>query len=313
MESIGSPLLWGGFFAFVLVMLALDLGLFHRKTHVVSLREAAGWSAAWVALAGLFGVGVYAFYGKERALEFTTGYVIEKALAVDNIFVFVMVFAAFAIPPLYQHRVLFWGVLGALVMRAIFVFAGSALISRFHAILYLFGGVLVLTGIKMLVKKDSPPDLQNNPVVKIFARLFPIKRELHGERFTVVEKGKRYATPLLAALVVIEVFDLVFAVDSIPAIFAVTTDPFIVLSSNVFAIFGLRSMYFLLAAVIERFAYLKIGLSFVLMFVGAKMLLMDIYKVPIWASLTIIASVLAASVIVSLIKTRQETPASEPA
>ncbi len=302
--SIGSPWLWTGFIAFVLGMLVLDLGVLHRKTHVVSVREAAIWSAVWVALAGVFNAGVYFMFGAERALEFTTGYVIEKALAVDNIFVFVVIFSAFRIPALYQHRVLFWGVLGALVMRAAFIFAGAAVLERFHWSIYVFGGILALTGIKLLMQRNNEVHPERNPIVRLFQRVMPVTPQLAGEQFTVVENGRRYATPLLLALVAVEVTDLIFAVDSIPAIFAVTSDPFIVFTSNIFAILGLRSLYFLLAEVITKFVYLKVGLAIVLVFVGMKMLAIDIYKVPIAASLGVIAGILSTSIVASLLTTR---------
>ncbi len=302
MTTIGSPLLWAGFLAFVLAMLAVDLGVFHRKAHAVSLKEAGLWSAVWVALAGLFALAVHAWFGPQRALEFTTGYLIEKALAVDNIFVFVVVFAAFGIPALYQHRVLLWGVLGALVMRAAFILAGGAFLQRFHWAIYVFGGVLVLTGVKLLLQRNQELHPERNPAVRFFQRIMPVTHELHGDHFTVRQGGRRFATPLLLALVAIEVTDVIFAVDSIPAIFAVTRDPFIVFTSNIFAILGLRSMYFLLAGIVHRFVYLKIGLSFVLVFVGAKMLLVDVFKVPILVSLAVIAGILAASIVASLLR-----------
>ncbi len=307
-ETIGSPLLWAGFVMFVIAMLAIDLGVFHRKAHEVSLKEAATWSAVWVALAGVFNVGVWAWFGPERALEFTTGYLIEKALAVDNIFVFVVIFSAFAIPAIYQHRILFWGVLGALVMRAAFILAGSAFVQRFHWAMYVFGAILLATGVKLLVHRTQEIHPERNPLVRGFQRIFPVTHEFAGDRFTVVRDGRRYATPLLLALVAVEVTDVVFAVDSIPAIFAITKDPFIVFTSNIFAILGLRSLYFLLAGVITRFVYLKVGLSLVLVFVGAKMLVADFYKVPIGASLGIIATILGASVVASLLR----PPAGRP-
>jgi tellurite resistance protein TerC len=282
-------------------MLAIDLGVFHKKAHEVSLKEAGMWSAVWVALAVLFNVGVYAWFGPERGLEFTTGYLIEKALAVDNIFVFVVIFTAFAVPAIYQHRVLFWGVLGALVMRAAFILAGGAFLQRFHWAIYVFGALLAITGVKLLVQRNQEMHPEANPIVRGFQKIFPMTPELHGDKFLVLKNGRRYATPLLLALVAVEVTDLIFAVDSIPAIFAVTSDPFIVFTSNIFAILGLRSLYFLLAGIITRFAYLKVGLSFVLIFVGAKMLLMEVYKVPIAASLGVIAGILGLSIIVSWI------------
>ena len=301
-ETIGSPLLWIGFLLFVLAMLAVDLGLFHRKAHEVSLKEAGAWSAVWVALAGVFALGVHHWFGSQKALEFTTGYLIEKALAVDNIFVFVVIFTTFGIPAIYQHRVLFWGILGALVMRAAFILAGGAFLARFHWAMYVFGGILALTGVKLLLHRNAEIHPERNPVVRAFQRLLPVTPRLEGQRFLAKRDGRRYATPLLLALVAVEVTDLVFAVDSIPAIFAVTRDPFIVFTSNIFAILGLRSMYFLLAGIIHRFVYLKIGLSFVLVFVGAKMLLVDHIKVPIAASLGIIATILGVSVIASLLR-----------
>jgi tellurite resistance protein TerC len=301
-ETIGSPLSWAGFIVFVLAMLVVDLGVFHRQAHEVSLKEAGIWSAVWVALAGVFNVGVYLRFGPERALEFTTGYLIEKALAVDNIFVFVVLFSAFAIPAIYQHRILFWGVLGALAMRAAFILVGGAFVQRFHWAIYVFGALLAVTGIKLLVQRNQELHPERNPLVRAFQKLFPVTHELEGGKFTVLKSGKRYATPLLLALVAVEVTDLIFAVDSIPAIFAITTDPFIVFTSNIFAILGLRSLYFLLASVITKFVYLKVGLSVVLIFVGGKMLLSDLYQLPILASLAIIAGVLGLSILASLVR-----------
>jgi tellurite resistance protein TerC len=308
LHSIGSPLLWVGFLVFVLGMLALDLGVFHKKAHTISLKEAGAWSAVWVSLAALFNIGLYAWFGSERALEFTTGYLLEKALAVDNIFVFVVIFAAFAIPAVDQHRVLFWGVLGALLMRAAFIVLGAALLQRFHFTIYVFGGLLAVTGIKLLLQKEQEIHPERNIAVRLFKKILPVTHELHGHHFTVVKDGKRLATPLLLALVAVEVSDVIFAVDSIPAIFAVTTDPFIVFTSNIFAILGLRSMYFLLAGIITKFHYLKVGLSVVLIFVGAKMLLMDVYKLPIVVSLGAIAGILGASVAASLLWPQEAHP-----
>jgi tellurite resistance protein TerC len=300
LTTIGSPLLWIGFVGFVLAMLAVDLGVFHKKAHEVSMKEAVAWSGVWLGLAVLFNLGVYAWFGSERALEFATGYLIEKALAVDNIFVFVIIFSTFAVPVIHQHRVLFWGVLGALVMRAAFILAGGAFMQRFHWAIYVFGGILAITGIKLLLQRHHQPHPERNPVVRAMQRLFPVTSDYAGGRFTVVREGRRFVTPLLLALVAVEVSDLVFAVDSIPAIFAITSDPFIVFTSNIFAILGLRSLYFLLSAVITKFAYLKVGLSAVLIFVGAKMLVMDLYKLPIAASLGIIAGIIAVSILASL-------------
>jgi len=307
--SIGTPALWLGFTGFVLAMLALDLGVFHRKAHEVTVREAATWSAVWVSLAAVFCAGVYHLFGADRGLEFATGYLIEKALAVDNIFVFYAIFAYFAVPAAYQHRVLFWGVLGALVMRAIFIFAGAALIAKFHWVLYVFGAILVLTAIKLLLMRDEGVHPERNTVYRLFRRFVPSVTEYHGAHFTVVQNGKHYATPLLAVLVLIEWSDLVFAVDSIPAIFAVTSDPFIVYTSNIFAILGLRSMFFLLSGVIGSFHLLKPALASVLAFVGTKMLLLDVYKIPIGVSLGVVALLLAIGIVGSMLFPKREESA----
>jgi tellurite resistance protein TerC len=299
--------LWVGFNVFVLLLLALDLGVFHRKAHEVSAKEAAGWSVAWVALALLFNYGVYHFMGRQPALEFLTGYLIEKALSVDNIFVFVLVFSYFKVPSKYQHRVLFWGVIGALLMRGAMIGAGAYLIKQFHWIIYIFGGFLVITGVRMATQDEQNIEPESNPVIKLVRRLMPVTNRYHGQDFFVHEAEKpgglarRVATPLFVVLVFVETTDLIFAVDSIPAIFAVTQDAFIVYTSNVFAILGLRSLYFLLAGVIHKFHYLKLGLSVVLVFVGAKMLLTDVYKVPIGLSLGFVALVLLLSVAASLV------------
>jgi tellurite resistance protein TerC len=302
MESIGSPVLWAGFIVFVLAMVTLDLGVFHRKAHEVKFREAAIWSAVWISLAAVFNVGVWIWFGPVRGLEFTTGYLIEKALAVDNIFVFIVVFTAFGVPPRHQHRVLLWGILGALVMRAAFIMTGSAFIQRFHATLYVFGALLVVTGIKLLLQRDKPMHPERNPVVRWFSRVYPVTHAPESEGHFFGRVGARRAvTPLFLALVAVEVSDIIFAVDSIPAIFAVTTDPFIVFTSNIFAILGLRSLYFLLAGVIGKFHYLKVGISLVLVFVGGKMLVEDLFHVPVLVSLAAIALLLAGSVVASLL------------
>jgi tellurite resistance protein TerC len=307
METIGSPALWAGFTLFVLAMLALDLGVFHRRAHVVGFKEALGWSVVWVTLALAFGVGVWALHGEQRGLEYLTGYLIEKALSVDNIFVFVVLFSAFAVPAAYQHRVLFWGILGALVMRAAFIVLGAALIQRFHWVLYVFGAILVLTGVKLLLQRGQQVHPEHNPLFRLFRRFVPAVSEYHGQGFTVVKDGRRFATPLLLVLAAIEATDLVFAVDSIPAIFAVTQDPFIVYTSNIFAILGLRAMYFLLADVVTRFEYLKVGLALVLVFVGAKMLVADVYKVPTLVSLLMVATLIFGSILVSLAVTARRS------
>ncbi|MFL5384922.1 MAG: TerC family protein [Longimicrobiaceae bacterium] len=293
---------WVAFNGFVLLMLALDLGVFHRKAHEVRLREAAAWSAVWVAVSLLFNAGIWLFAGRAPALEFLTGYLVEKSLAVDNIFVIALIFSYFAVPTRYQHRVLFWGILGALVMRGAFIAAGSYALERWHWVIYLFGGILLLTGVKLALRKDEGFDPEHNPVLKLVRRLVPVSRAYDGQRFFTRENGRRMATPLLMALVMVEVTDLVFAVDSIPAIFAVTKDPFLVYTSNVMAILGLRSMYFLLAGVVHRFVYLKTGLALVLVFVGAKMMLADVYKMPILLSLGVIVALIGGSIALSLLR-----------
>ncbi|HUH00715.1 MAG TPA: TerC family protein [Kofleriaceae bacterium] len=300
-ESIGTPALWIGFTVFVLAMLALDLGVFHRKAHVISVREALVWTGVWISLALIFNLGVYYWFGSERALEFLTGYVIEKALSVDNIFVFIVVFSVFAVPAQLQHRVLFWGILGALVMRAIFIVLGAALLQRFHWVIYVFGVFLILTGLKLLLQRGNEVHPERNPLFRVFRRFVPSVGEYRDGHFTVVEGGKRYATPLLLVLVAIEATDIVFAVDSIPAIFAITTDPFIVYTSNIFAILGLRALYFALAGMMDKFHYLKVGLSLVLMFVGAKMLIGSVYHLPILVSLGAIVTLLGGSIAASLL------------
>jgi len=304
METIGTPLLWGAFTAFVLGMLVLDLGVFHRKAHEVKFREALGWSVVWVALALVFAVGVWRWFGPGKGMEFLTGYLIEKALSVDNIFVFLVLFSHFAVPKEHQHRVLFWGIFGALVMRAVFIFAGAALLAAFHWVIYVFGGILILTGVKLLLEREGEIHPEKNPIFRLFRRLVPSVPEYHGSRFTVVENGRRFATPLLAVLVAVEATDLVFAVDSIPAVFAVTGDPFIVYTSNIFAILGLRAMFFLLAGVMERFRYLKVGLASVLVFVGVKMTLADLYEIPVGVSLTVVAGILGVAILASLFASR---------
>jgi TerC family integral membrane protein len=299
---LGSIELWIGFNVFVLAMLALDLGVFHRQAHVVSPREAAVWSAVWVTLALAFGLGVWHWFGPEKGLEFLTGYLIEKSLSVDNIFVFVLIFGYFSVPEQYQHRVLFWGILGALVMRAGFIAAGAALLASFHWILYVFGAFLVLTGIKMALVPDRGLEPDRNPVVRLVRRLVPVSDRYHGQRFFVRANGVLTATPLFLVLVLVETTDLIFAVDSIPAIFAVTEDPFLVYTSNVFAILGLRSLYFLLSGMIRKFRYLKPALAAILIFVGVKMTIVDLYKIPVGASLGVVAALLAVAVVASLLR-----------
>ncbi len=299
-ESIGSPTLIIGFVVFILAMLGLDLGVFHRKNHKVSFREALIWSAVWVCLAIVFNLIIYRWFGSGIALEFFTGYVIEKALSVDNLFVFVAIFAYFNIAPELQHRVLFWGIIGALVMRAIFIVVGGAMLTHFHWTMYLFGGVLVVTGIKLFYQKNKKVEIDRNLIVRFLKHLFPVTDENQGACFFIKKHNRWFITPIFLALVTVEVSDLVFAVDSIPAVFAITSDPFIVFTSNIFAILGLRSLYFLLAGMLDRFSYLKVGLAAVLVFVGFKMLISGVIKIPILLSLGIIGCVLAGSIIASM-------------
>src|SRR5687768_9640029 len=301
METIATPLLWTVFSVFVLGMLALDLGVFSRKPHEVHHREALTWSGVWVSLALIFNGWIYLRFGSGKALEFLTGYVIEKALSVDNIFVFVVLFSAFAVPKIYQHRVLFWGVIGAIVLRAVFIVLGAALLERFHWVMYVFGAILIITGIRLMIKGDADPHPERNPIYRAMRRLIPAVPEYDGKKFFVIRNGRRFATPLFLVLLAIEATDVVFAVDSIPAIFAVTTDPFIVYTSNIFAILGLRALYFLLANVIDKFHLLTYGLALVLLFVGTKMVIAEWYKIPIAVSLGVIAFILAGSVVASLL------------
>lgn len=296
---------WVVFNAFVLLMLALDLGVFHKKLHVVSVKEALIWSGIWIFLSLCFNGFIYFQFGETKALEYFTGYVIEKALSVDNIFVFVLIFSFFQIPAIYQHKVLFWGIIGALIMRVIFIFAGVALLEKFHWTIYIFGAILIFTGIKMLFDTDKKIEPDKNPVIKLFKKFIPTTNELHEDKFFITKNQKKYATPLFIVLIMIEITDLIFAVDSIPAILAVTQDHFIVYTSNVFAILGLRSLYFALADIINRFKYLAVGLAIILVFVGTKMVMIDFYKIPIHYSLIIIILVLFFSIILSLFKTRK--------
>jgi tellurite resistance protein TerC len=300
--------LWGwiGFNAAVLAILALDLGVLHRKAEKVSLKESAAWSAVWVTLSLSFAFGVYRTLGRQAGLEFLTGYLIEYALSVDNIFVFVMIFSYFNVPAKYQHRVLFWGIIGALVLRGVMIVVGAALVARFAWTLYIFGAFLLVTGVKMAIQKDNVAyDPEKDPVLRLARRILPVTHEYHGDKFFVQEPDKTgkirwTATPLFIVLVLVDTTDVVFATDSIPAIFAVTRDPFIIYTSNICAVLGLRALYFLLASVVDKFAYLKLGLSLVLIFIGAKMLLEHFIHIPIIASLGVVAAVLLASVIASL-------------
>ena len=295
---------WAAVVAVILGLLALDLFVFHRDAHEVSMREAAITSAVWVSLGLAFAGVVWLAWGGTAAGEYVAGYLIEKSLSVDNIFVFALLLSFFAVPAAYQHRVLFWGVLGALVMRAAFIAAGAALLETFHWAVYVFGAFLVITGVKMARHRGGEVHPERNPVLRGLRRLVPMTNEYRGQRFFVKDGAKRLATPMLAVLVAVETTDVLFAVDSIPAIFAVTEEPFLVFTSNAFAILGLRALYFLLAGMMSRFVYLKLGLAAVLVFVGAKMLLADVWHVPIWASLLAIACMLGASVVASLRATR---------
>ena len=291
---------WILFNAFVVLMLAIDLGVFHRKIHDVSLKEALTWTFVWVFLALVFNAIIFYWKGQQLALEFFTGYLVEKALSVDNIFVFIMIFTYFQIPSKYQHKVLFWGILGALIMRVIFIFAGVALIEKFHFTIYIFGALLIYTGYKMFYHNNAKIEPDKNPVIRLFKKFMPVTPGLHEDKFFVKQNGKRFATPLFLVLILIETSDIIFAVDSIPAILAITQDQFIVYTSNVFAILGLRSLYFALAGVVHRFWLLSYALAVVLVFVGIKMLLIDVYKIPIEWSLIFIATVIAGSILFSL-------------
>ena len=305
-----NTLLWIGFNVFVIIMLALDLGVFHRKAHEVSFREAVIFSVVWIVLALLFNLFVLSEFGKTKAVEYLTGYLIEKSLSVDNIFVFVLLFSSFNVPPAYQHKVLFWGVIGALIMRAIFIFAGVALIERFHWIIYVFGVFLVYTGIKIAKEKGTKMDISDNRFLKLLRKFIPFTREYHGPKF-FVRLERRYATPLFLVLILIEITDLIFAIDSIPAILAITSDPFIVYTSNVFAIMGLRSLYFALAGSLKYFIYLHYGLALILIFVGLKMVASDFFKINPLISLLVITGILAVSIIASIIKGKKLRDASE--
>lgn len=315
LNSIAEPWMWGVFIAFVIAMLALDIfALGGSRSHKVSVKEAASWSIVWVSLAMLFNLGLW-YYVRDhfdeaiattKAMEFLTGYVIEKSLSVDNVFVFLMIFSHFAVPEQYQRKVLLYGVLGAIVMRVAMILAGTWVVTQFSWVLYIFGVFLLFTGFKMLVSAEKEPDLEANPVLRFAKKMLPFTNQFHGEKFSIIDNGKRVFTPLFLVLILIEISDVVFAVDSIPAIFAVTTDPFIVFTSNIFAIMGLRALYFLLADMASRFHLLKFGLAFVLMFVGVKMLIVKWIHVPTAVSLTVIGTLLISSVVASLISTRRK-------
>jgi tellurite resistance protein TerC len=312
LETVGTPLLWIGFTLVILTLLALDLGIFHRRDHTVSFREAAGWTVTYVILALIFGAGVTAKFGSDSGLEFYTGYLIELALSVDNLFVFLVLFGMFRVPAVLQHRVLFWGVLGALVMRALFILLGAALLQRFHFMIYVFGALLLVVGGRLLFKGNAEVHPETNPLVRLLRRFFPVTADFQGRHFLVKRDGRLWATPLLVVLVAIEATDVVFAVDSIPAIFGVTTDPFIVYTSNVFAILGLRSMFFVLSGLMDKFRFLPIGLAAVLIFIGLKMLGSHWVKVPTAISLGVVGAILGISVVVSLIFPGPPAPPRPP-
>ncbi len=294
-------LLWVSFNLFVLFMLALDLGIFHRRVHEVKIKEALAWCAVWISLALIFNVCVYFWKGEKAALEFFTAYVLEESLSIDNLFVFIQIFAYFRVPSIYQHKVLFWGIIGVLVLRAIFILSGVALISKFHWIIYVFGGFLIYTGIKMATGVEKEIQHERNFAIRLFRKFMPVTPSYEGAKFFVKKDLRTYATPLFIVLLVIEMTDLVFAVDSIPAVLAISSDPFIVYSSNLFAVLGLRSLYFALAGIMRLFYYLKYGLSLILVLVGIKMLLSDVIHVPVALSLGMIIVILALSVIASKI------------
>jgi tellurite resistance protein TerC len=310
--SLDPTTLWIAFGAVLVVMLALDLGVLRRKPHVMGFREALGWSAVWVALALAFAAGVHVVHGRELALEFLAGYLIEKSLSVDNLFVFLLVFAAFRVPAAHQPKILAWGVVGAIAMRGALIAVGAALVHQFHWVLYLFGAFLVYTAWRMAFQPDAEVDPGENALVRWVRRVVPVTADHRGGRFFVREDGKLAATTLFLALLVVEASDLVFAVDSIPAIFAVTTDPFIVFTSNVFAILGLRALYFALAGVLDRFAYFKYGLAGVLGFVGTKMLIADVYKIPVGVALAVVAGILGTALVASWLAGRGRNPAAAP-
>ena len=308
-ETVGTPGLWAGFIALVLALLALDLGVFNRKDHVIQVREAISWTLVWVAVSLAFNAWVWWEFGAVKGTEFLTGYLIEKSLSVDNLFVFIVVFATFRVPAHLQHRVLFWGIVTALVLRGLMIWGGTALLQRFHALIYVFGAFLLLTGVKIMFHAEKEHHPEQGLAFRLLRRIVPATTRLDGHRFFVVEAGRRVATPLFLALCLIEISDVVFALDSIPAIFGVTLDPFIVFTSNIFAILGLRSLYFAVAAWLGRFEYLKIGLSLVLVFIGVKMVGAHWYKVPTTVSLGVVVALLGGATVFSLMKTRNAAAA----
>jgi tellurite resistance protein TerC len=303
--TTGTPMAWVAFGAVVAIMLALDLGVFHRKAHVIGGREAAVWSLVWISVALLFNAGIYFRFGSDRALEFFQAWLIEKALSVDNLFVFLVAFSYFAVPAHLQHRVLFWGIIGALITRGVFIAIGAALLATFHFVMYIFGAFLIFTAVRLMRGGDDEPHPEKNPVLRLFRRFVRLTPEYVGTHFFVRQNGVLYATPLLMVLVVIEATDVVFAVDSIPAVFGVTSDVFIVYTSNIFAVLGLRALCFLIASVMRRLTYLRPALALVLAFVGAKMLLADRFRIPNWISLAIIGGLIGGAALISLLASRK--------
>ena len=308
-----SFLLWTVFNIFIIAMLVIDLAVFHKKEHEESIKEALIWTGVWITLALIFGVGIYYFMDPQTAMDYYTGYLIEKSLSVDNIFVFLLVFSYFQVPPKYQHKVLFWGIFGALVMRFLFIFVGVALLERFHWIIYIFGGFLVYTGIKLAFEKDKEVHPNENPVLILVRKFIPTVKDYYGSQFFVKKMGKLVATPLFVVLVVIETTDVVFALDSIPAILSITRDEFIVYSSNAFAILGLRALYFAVSGIMRLFHYLHYGLSAILVFVGVKMLIVDLYHIPTPYALGFVGGALAISITASVMYPKEEEePEPEP-
>ena len=306
-----SLTLWIVFNAFILLMLVVDLYVFNRKPHTITIKESLTWTGVWITLALVFGAGVYYYMGSQPALDYFTGYLIEKSLSVDNIFVFLLVFTYFGVPSQYQHKVLFWGIFGALVFRLIFIFIGVALIEQFHWVIYIFGAFLIFTGIKLGLEKDKEIQPEKNPILKLVRRFVPITSDFHGPDFFIKKRGRYIATPMIIVLIVIETTDIVFALDSIPAIMAITRDPFIIYSANAFAILGLRALYFALSGVMRLFHYLHYGLSFILVYIGVKMLLEDLVQIPTLVTLGVIVTTLTVSVIFSILYPKKTPPIAD--
>lgn len=307
-----QPIFWILFLLFMTAMLALDLGLFNKKSQDVSFKKSLLWTTVWIGLAMIFNLIVYQWKGPDKAIEFLTGYLIELSLSVDNLFVFILIFGYFHVPTKYQHKILFWGIIGALIFRAIFIFAGVALLNQFHWMIYLFGGILVISGIKMLFQSDKKLEPEKNPILNLFKRFFPVADHNEGSKFFLNQQGKWFATPLFLVLILVETTDIIFAVDSVPAILAITTDTFIVFTSNAFAILGLRSLFFSLAGIIKLFRFLHYGLASILIFIGLKMTLADVYKIPIMYALIAVLSILVISVIASLLIPANNNKSSPP-